>query len=92
MMHCRAFVFPSWYEGFGIPPLEAMSAGARVIVSDRASLPEVFGRSAHYIQPDNPVVHFESLLNEPVQSSDEILKKYSWVRTAQTVMQTLASF
>ncbi|MBP5284479.1 MAG: glycosyltransferase family 4 protein, partial [Treponema sp.] len=46
MKKCLAFVFPSYYEGFGIPPLEALSAGARIIVSDAASLPEIYGLSA----------------------------------------------
>ena len=39
----RAFLFPSWYEGFGLPPLEAMACGTPVIASDRGSLPEVVG-------------------------------------------------
>jgi alpha-1,3-rhamnosyl/mannosyltransferase len=39
----RLFVYPSLYEGFGLPPLEAMACGAAVIVSDRSSLPEVVG-------------------------------------------------
>lgn len=43
MQNCRAFLFPSLYEGFGIPPLEALALGAKVISSDAASLPEVLG-------------------------------------------------
>ena len=39
---CTGFVFPSWYEGFGLPPLEAMHCGAPVIASDCSSLPEVW--------------------------------------------------
>ncbi len=92
MKYCKAFLFPSWYEGFGIPPLEAMSTGAQVVISDRASLPEVFGKSAHYIQPDNPMVHFESLLNEKVEGAQAVLGKYSWAKTAGTVLQTIAAF
>ncbi len=41
---CRAFVFPSWHEGFGLPALEAMACGAAVIAADATSLPEVIGR------------------------------------------------
>lgn len=48
------FVFPSFYEGFGLPPLEAMCCGCPVIVSDRASLPEVCGSAALYCDPDDP--------------------------------------
>lgn len=43
---CSAFVFPSLYEGFGLPPLEAMACGAPVVCSDRASLPEIVGDAA----------------------------------------------
>ncbi|WP_309081080.1 glycosyltransferase family 1 protein [Zhihengliuella sp.] len=46
-----AFVFPSLYEGFGIPPLEAQAAGAPVIASRAASMPEVLGESVLYIDP-----------------------------------------
>lgn len=48
------FVFPSFYEGFGLPPLEAMNCGCPVIVSSRASLPEVCGEAALYCDPDDP--------------------------------------
>lgn len=91
MKHCRAFIFPSFYEGFGIPPLEALSAGAQIIVSNQASLPEVFGDCAHYISPDNAMVHFESLLNEPVKPAKEVLDKYSWEKTAQVVLSVMQS-
>lgn len=48
---CEAFVFPSWYEGFGLPVLEAMACGAAVIASDRASVPEVLGRRDALFDP-----------------------------------------
>ena len=49
--HCSAFVFPSLYEGFGIPVAEAMACGAPVITADAASLPEVGGDAAIYCDP-----------------------------------------
>ena len=48
-----AFLFPSLYEGFGLPPLEAMAAGTPVIVSNVSSLPEVVGDAAILVNPEN---------------------------------------
>jgi glycosyltransferase involved in cell wall biosynthesis len=48
-----AFIFPSHYEGFGLPPLEAMSCGTPVIVSDQSSLPEIVGQGGLCIAPDD---------------------------------------
>jgi glycosyltransferase involved in cell wall biosynthesis len=47
------FVFPSLYEGFGLPPLEAMACGTPVLCSNRASLPEVCGDAAEFVNPDS---------------------------------------
>ncbi len=48
-----AFVFPSWYEGFGMPPLEAMACGTPVVTSNTASLPEVVGEAGLLLAPDD---------------------------------------
>ena len=48
------FVYPSLYEGFGLPPLEAMACGAPVLCSDRTSLPEVVGRAGILVNPEDP--------------------------------------
>lgn len=48
------FIFPSLYEGFGLPPLEAMATGCPVIVSSRASIPEVCGDAVLYFDPNSP--------------------------------------
>lgn len=52
--HADALVFPSLYEGFGLPPLEAMAAGCPVLVSTAASLPEICGDAAVYCDPYRP--------------------------------------
>ena len=51
--HARVFVYPSRYEGFGIPPLEAMSAGCAVACSDTSSIPEVVGDAAVLFDPND---------------------------------------
>lgn len=90
MTYCRAFIFPSYYEGFGIPPLEALSTGCRIIVSDRASLPEIFGDAAVYISPDDPYVNIEQLLEQHVADGQKILDKYSWDKQAHKLNELLA--
>lgn len=89
MKHCKAFLFPSYYEGFGIPPLEALSTGAQIIVSERASLPEIFGNAAHYINPDNPNVDLEKLLKENVGNPESVLTGYSWKNAAEKLLLLL---
>ncbi len=53
--HAEAFVYPSLYEGFGFPVLEALSCGTNVICSNTSSLPEVGGTAAHYCNPQSPI-------------------------------------
>lgn len=53
LTHAKALVYPSKYEGFGLPPLEAMAAGCPVMTTRGTSLPEVCGEAAHYFDPDD---------------------------------------
>jgi glycosyltransferase involved in cell wall biosynthesis len=52
--NAEALVFPSFYEGFGLPPLEALACGTPVVASDRGSLPEILGDTATYVDPESP--------------------------------------
>jgi glycosyltransferase involved in cell wall biosynthesis len=85
MTKCKAFILPSYYEGFGLTPLEALSCGARIIIAKAASLPEIFGNTAHYIDPFNTDVDLDALLSEPVDNPDSILAKYSYDISAEKV-------
>ena len=91
MQNCKAFVFPSYYEGFGIPPLEALSFGAKIIVARAASLPEIYGKTAHYIEPGSTETNLEELLKESVEEPCEILKKYTYKHAAQKLHACLFS-
>ena len=89
MQHCKAFIHPAIYEGFGIPPLEAMSCGAPVIVSTATCLPEIYGKSAHYIDPHNYDVDLEKLLTEPVAAGEDVLGKFDWQREGKRLLELL---
>ena len=97
--NATCFVFPSFYEGFGLPPLEAMHCGCLVIVSDRASLPEVCGNAAVYCDPDDPedmarqlrlVLSSFSLRSELREAGLARARTFSWHRSADQLNELLA--
>jgi glycosyltransferase involved in cell wall biosynthesis len=89
---CKAFILPSYYEGFGLTPLEALSCGAQIIIANAASLPEIYGNTAHYIDPFNTEVDLDKLLKEPVDPPEDILKKYSYDTSAAQVYELIRDF
>lgn len=89
MKNCKAFVFPSLYEGFGIPPLEALAMGSKVICSNSTCLPEIFGNSVHYIDPNEPNVDLAQLLQEKIDDAEKVLSKYSWDKTASKTIDVI---
>jgi glycosyltransferase involved in cell wall biosynthesis len=93
------FVFPSLYEGFGLPPLEAMASGTPVVTSNVSSLPEVVGDAALLIDPMDPAAIAQAMarvLNEPglraelVQRGFDRVKQFSWERSVARVRQVYA--
>lgn len=92
MRKCKAFVFPSYFEGFGLPPLEALSFGAKIVISNRTSLPEIYGDCAYYIDPDEPNVDLDALLKNPVASPESILEKFTLRKTAERIYEAIAPF
>lgn len=89
---CRAFIFPSFYEGFGIPPLEALSTGAKAVVSDRSCMREIFGNCVYYISPDDPDVNLDELISRPCEPPEPLLCKYNWTRSAEIIKSCLKKY
>ena len=85
MRDCKAFLFPSIYEGFGIPPLEAMSAGAkRIIVSDIPVMHEIFGDSVEYIGENRDFVYCNLKYKKNIP-----LEVYSWEKSSEKLLTIL---
>jgi glycosyltransferase involved in cell wall biosynthesis len=91
-------VYPSLYEGFGVPPLEAMQCNVPVITSQSSSMQEICGDAALYADPQNytdiadkmmQVYKDETLRNELIKKGRDMCKKYSWDKTAELLWQTI---
>ncbi len=89
------FAFPSFFEGFGVPPIEAMACGTPVITSNTSSLPEVVGDAALLIDPHKPdeLAHAITRLLENSQLREELrqkgyerAKQYTWAESARKML------
>jgi glycosyltransferase involved in cell wall biosynthesis len=96
--HADLFVFPSLYEGFGMPVIEAMACGAPVVTSDRTALPEVAGDAALLVNPESDEELAETMvrilrdasLRESLRAKGfERARQFTWERAAR---QTLAVY
>lgn len=96
----KLFVFPSLYEGFGIPPLEAQACGCPVVCSNAASLPEVCGDSVVYFDPNDiedmrnkiqTVLNDKNLQNELRIKGLENIKRFGWERSAKQIIEIMES-
>lgn len=92
------FIFPSYYEGFGLPPLEAMACGCPVLASNQASMPEVCGDAAIYFNPSRPneIANGIKRLKEEKNLIDEMCKKgvmraeeFSWEKCAAEILDVI---
>jgi glycosyltransferase involved in cell wall biosynthesis len=88
---------PAHYEGFGLPPLEAMACGSPVVCSDAGSLPEVVGDAALMVPPEDVeawaaalhrVIADENLRREMIRKGRERVKLFSWEKAARETLET----
>ncbi len=95
---CAVFCYPSLYEGFGLPVLEAMAAGAAVVTSDVSSLPEVGGDAVEYAHPRDPAsiaAALRNVLDSPRRRAElgdaarRRAAKFDWDSTAACVLEVL---
>ena len=91
------FVFPSLYEGFGLPILEAFSYHCPALLSNRSCFPEIAGDAALYFDPDHlhtlveamqRLLHDEALRSDLVRNGSEQVKQFTWEETAKQTLQT----
>jgi len=90
------YVFPSFYEGFGLPPLEAMTHGCPVVSSNRSSMPEILGQAAVYFNPEDEdemlnkikkVIDDIDLQKDLIQKGYQQIKKYHWQNNAKETLE-----
>ncbi len=94
--NCRAYVFPSLSEGFGLPGLEAMAHSAPVVSSNATCLPEIYGDAAHYFDPLDKqamskaiaeVLGDDKLRASLIEKGKKQVEKYSWRRMAEQTLE-----
>ena len=88
MKYCKAFLFPSTYEGFGIPPMEALCMGAEIVLGDIPVLHEIYKNAATYVNCHKPDVNIDELLEKNKVSGEavqNVLSSHSWDRSAHII-------
>lgn len=96
--NAMAFIFPSFYEGFGIPPLEAQSCGCPVISSNTTSMPEILAESVLYFDPHdiadisrsiNKIINDIDLRKELIVKGYRNAKRFSWEKSTNNLIKVI---
>ena len=95
----KMLVYPSHYEGFGMPPLEALACGLPVICADNSSLPEVVGGAAELISSNdtdalvvkmmNYLDNIDELTKKSIIDGPKQAEKFSWMKSAETILEAI---
>ncbi|MCC9135132.1 glycosyltransferase family 4 protein [Pontibacter silvestris] len=98
--HAKIFIYPSLFEGFGLPPLEAMHCGCATVVSNTTSLPEVCADASLYVNPNSVeelanrmslLIENESLRSSLIMKGFERSKHFSWEKSSKRLVQVIES-
>lgn len=88
MKQCKAFLFPTFYEGFGLPPLEALSAGApAIVVSDTEVMHEIYDGVANFIDPNRYDYSLDQLCCPDETKITELLERFTWKQSARALYE-----
>ena len=98
--HCYAFIYPTWYEGFGLPVIEAMACGAKVACSNSSSLLEVGGKEIPYFNPKD-IENMKNVIEKELKREDKKEDKqkridwansFNWHKTSEQVKEAFALY
>lgn len=98
LKNADVFAFPSFYEGFGMPVLEAQAVGTPVVASSNSSFPEILNNSALLVNPKNPeeiaeaiykIIQNPGLKKELIKKGQENVKRLSWQKCAKETLKVL---
>jgi glycosyltransferase involved in cell wall biosynthesis len=98
LKNAEVFLFPSFYEGFGLPVLEAQAVGTPLVTSYNSCLPKIAGEGALFVDPKNPaqiaeaiksIIDDKNLRDKLIQSGFENIKRFSWEECAKKTLEIL---